>query len=223
MRLAPRISVAEADEVVVDGLRRILGGRFRVGCVWPSVQDALAEPGRADLAAVLIDISECNEPFVNDVRRLRAHYPGARIVLMAESLEQARVLGSMQSEVDGFILQTIRSEVVIKSLELILLGERMFPTRPSEVLPMASMRVADTFLSPGTPLMCGLSGREMEVLKLLAQGNPNKVIARDLGIAEATVKAHVKAILRKTAVRNRTEVALWARDVGLSVLSLMVL
>jgi two-component system nitrate/nitrite response regulator NarL len=62
-----------------------------------------------------------------------------------------------------------------------------------------------------------LSGREVEVIRCLSQGKSNKFIARQWGISEATVKVHVKAILRKIHLSNRTEAALWARDHGLSV------
>ena len=57
-----------------------------------------------------------------------------------------------------------------------------------------------------------LSGREAQILHLITQGAANKVIARELGLAEATVKVHVKAILRKVKVSNRTQAAMWAQE-----------
>jgi two-component system, NarL family, nitrate/nitrite response regulator NarL len=59
-----------------------------------------------------------------------------------------------------------------------------------------------------------LTSREMEVLRRLARGNCNKLIARDLGIAEATVKVHVKSLLRKLRLLNRTQAAVWAVNNG---------
>jgi two-component system, NarL family, nitrate/nitrite response regulator NarL len=69
--------------------------------------------------------------------------------------------------------------------------------------------------APPQPQDYGLSVREMAVLMGLREGQPNKEIARGLGITEATVKVHVKAILRKARVRNRTQVALWAAELGI--------
>ena len=213
MRQVQTIAVIESEDCVVEGLQRLLGNdRFKLLNIWPSVRSAMASSSRDDLSAILIDITHRSEPFVDDVHRLRAHFPGARVILMAASWEKARVLDAMRSEVDGFLIQTIRYEVIIKILELILLGERIFPTRPG----------GESLIWNGTPTNT-LSARELDVLRLVAKGNPNKVIARDLGLAEATVKVHVKAILQKASAQNRTELAVWAREVGLYLASVPAL
>lgn len=102
----------------------------------------------------------------------------------------------------------------IKSLELVMLGEAVLPA--IIVLPSPRMDSPNTCREPmgdthraqvDSPT---LSNREVEVLACLRDGAPNKVIARKLSLSEATVKVHVKTILKKIGVCNRTQAALWA-------------
>jgi two-component system nitrate/nitrite response regulator NarL len=123
-------------------------------------------------------------------------------------------LKALQCEADGLLLSDVAPDVLIKSLELTLLGERLFPASAIQRICEASilrpqacdMQDADSILST----------REVEVLRHLMAGQANKVIARDCGITESTVKVHVKAILRKIQAANRTQAAVWARRHGIS-------
>jgi two-component system nitrate/nitrite response regulator NarL len=99
-------------------------------------------------------------------------------------------------------------------LDLIVLGEHVFPSQTLDLL-----RTGRFLEEPAKLSVCDqtkvLSAREVEVLNCLSVGSANKVIARQFGITEATVKVHVKAILRKIQVKNRTEAAIWARSHGI--------
>jgi two-component system nitrate/nitrite response regulator NarL len=114
----------------------------------------------------------------------------------------------------GWIVHTARSGILIKSLELIAMGKRIFPEDTLERGAPSGAEVSLKAVGVGSALP-NPSTREMEVLRSLAKGSPNKIIARDLSIAEATVKVHVKAILRKTPFQNRTEVAQRAQETGI--------
>ena len=103
--------------------------------------------------------------------------------------------------------QCSRHTPLIQSLQLILLGEKVFPTT------LASMLLDMTAAGPQHSVR-GLSPREREILQLLVTGASNKLIATRLGITEATVKVHLKTLLRKIDVNNRTQAAIWAMNNG---------
>ena len=210
------IAIIERNYIYREGLKRIFGkSAFRVAIECDSLCDAWesVETG-SDLSAILIDLNDDTQTLKEDIARIRAAVPETRIVLMTESAGDLDLAGAVDSDLDGLILKSIRGEVIVKSLELILLGERVFPAEALQAL----WRLPDAqggVRPQSSPVIKNLSTREIEVLQSLCEGNANKVIARELGISEATVKVHVKAILRKTHARNRTEAALWAKGAGI--------
>ena len=117
--------------------------------------------------------------------------------------------------VDALLFHDISSEVLWRSLDLVMLGQRLFPVTslrasPSEVVAFpAALRTVQA-PAPESHRQVDLSAREEETLVKLADGASNKAIACELNIAEATVKVHVKALLRKIGVTNRTQAAIWA-------------
>jgi two-component system nitrate/nitrite response regulator NarL len=102
-----------------------------------------------------------------------------------------------------------RPAIFLKSLELVVLGETFLT--PGVWPPPGE---AAQSLKPSLAGREGLSPQEWLILRGLAEGQPNKVIAREVGAAEATVKVHVKNIFRKIGVTNRTQAAMWARAHG---------
>jgi len=123
---------------------------------------------------------------------------------------------------DGYCLATLECAALIKSLELVMLGEIIFPSglflsaisklsKRLEPLVIEQIRPIPKLLQSDRKTRM-LSSREAEILRCLMHGAPNKVIARELDVAEATVKVHVKAILRKIQVSNRTQAAIWAAE-----------
>jgi two-component system nitrate/nitrite response regulator NarL len=166
----------------------------------------------------LIDIGRDIKPFIEDIDALREWFPQSFIVVMADAAEEDTIAYAMRAGVNGLIIKDMRVEAMIKSLELILLGERFFPSATVEKLPFAE----EHLLAGGNghddnirTMTVNISSRETEVLMHLRKGKSNKEIARELDISDATVKVHVKAILRKLRMKNRTEAALWANGAGL--------
>jgi two-component system nitrate/nitrite response regulator NarL len=109
-------------------------------------------------------------------------------------------------------LSNISKEVLTHSLRLILLGETVFPSQLATAWATGQLR-QNASSDVGKALEV-LTQREAEILGCLTEGSPNKMIARQLGITEATVKIHVKSLIRKIGVQNRTQAALWAIQVG---------
>jgi two-component system nitrate/nitrite response regulator NarL len=166
----------------------------------------------------IIDGSDNPGHVIDTARTLKDRHPEARIALIADGFDLPFVKLARGAGVDGFCLSTNDREVLIKSLELVMLGEVVLPTSVMTLLfdmapvsaELGAQEGAGTGLEWSDPRLRKLSTRESQILHCLTDGAPNKVIARKLDVAEATVKVHVKAILRKIGATNRTQAALWA-------------
>lgn len=159
-------------------------------------------------------------------RALRQQYPHARLIVLSESFNIRHVIAALHAGANGYILYTITPDALVKSLDLVMLGGTVLPSEfPRAIFeeknwmssaqvpaPAASMLSIDVVPSRPDRLthVPKLSSKETEILSRLTIGASNKDIARSAGMAEATVKTHIKAILRKINVSNRTQAALWA-------------
>jgi two-component system, NarL family, nitrate/nitrite response regulator NarL len=207
------------NSLLRSGLQSILRGGPFAPAVTASTADATRVLDVASASAlVLIDASQGVNRLLEVVRRVREQSPKARIVALADRFDLDLVRLGHQAGVDGFCSVAGDPEVLIKSLELVMLGE---PLIPSGVLRSIADRTFDCpqqpprehgSEEPNSPdlMGCKLSTRETQILNCLRQGAPNKAIARRLDVAEATVKVHIKAILRKIGASNRTQAAMWA-------------
>jgi two-component system, NarL family, nitrate/nitrite response regulator NarL len=160
------------------------------------------------------------------VRELKGQHANARVVILADGFDLEEMKLAVQAGVHGYCLATTGCEALIKYLDLVMLGEVVFPSSAflKAVLPsqdgvaIQEYNNAITMSGPQAERLSEakdsvirtLSNREAEILQCLMEGAPNKVIARKLEVAEATVKVHIKAILRKIRVANRTQAAMWA-------------
>jgi two-component system nitrate/nitrite response regulator NarL len=141
------------------------------------------------------------------------------MVVTADHFDLSFVRQGHDAGVDGFCLTASSRDVLIKSLELVMLGETILPASlvclmlhgmRSSAAPQLPVNRAMTEPNVSGSRANSLSAREAEILSCIMGGAPNKVIARKLDVAEATVKVHVKAILRKVGAANRTQAAMWA-------------
>jgi two-component system, NarL family, nitrate/nitrite response regulator NarL len=203
-----RTILIEANRLFREGLKHLLSGtRFEVGAEFNTVDLALATAETAET----VDLVISSQPVTGDadLRALREAFPTARIVVLADDLSVDVLRAAMGGGADGFLIKTVSPEALIQSLQLILLGEKVFPTT------LAAMLLDMTAAGPQHSVR-GLSPREREILQLLVTGASNKLIANRLGITEATVKVHLKTLLRKIDVNNRTQAAIWAMNNGVT-------
>ncbi len=150
-----------------------------------------------------------------------------RIALISNRAELDQVLKAVRLGADGYLLKSMNSKVLLKSLELVALGERLLPSaitsllcdKPCDLVEVGAQQGGGDiggelhevqFQAREFQACSSFSGREAAVLNRLMNGDSNKSIARRLHVAEATVKVHVKAILRKIQAKNRTQAAMWA-------------
>jgi two-component system nitrate/nitrite response regulator NarL len=171
----------------------------------------------------LIHADQAPNELTETIERLKAQWPSARVVHLTEHVEPAALVQAFQAGLDGLCSTTMDREPLINALELVMLGETfisqgLMSSLLSETAQhqQATSSQAAIFMPAVDPSAAAiankLSPREAQILRQLTQGASNKLIARDLGVAEATVKVHVKAILRKVKASNRTQAAMWAQQ-----------
>ena len=166
---------------------------------------------------------------IDGIPALKDAYAGARILMLTVSENEQDLAAAMLAGADGYLLKTVETEQLCDSIEKVLMGECVispdmmtkFVTafRSKAPAPM----LLDEALAPVDPTeelavdsaMDSLSVREREILVLIARGDSNKLIARELDIAETTVKVHVQHIFRKLNLNSRVQVAVYAAARGL--------
>jgi two-component system nitrate/nitrite response regulator NarL len=196
----------EPNRLFRQGLKHLLAGtRFEVGTEFNTVELALD----AGESAGTPDLVISGQPVKDEaeLRTLREVFPTARIVVLADDLSVDVLRVAMGGGADGFLIKTVSPEALIQSLQLVVIGEKVFPTN------LAAMLLDMTASGPLNSVR-GVSPREQQILQLLVTGASNKMIAIRLGITEATVKVHLKTLLRKIDVNNRTQAAIWAMNNG---------
>ena len=235
--------VTHPHALVRDGLREILSkSSFRPTHILPAL-DETAENLLASAGACiwLVGVTECGTTTNELVSKVVAKNPEVKAVILTASHTASDVLPAFVAGAYGFLRQDIPSKQLIKSLELVALGESvmhphfrqmglispagpapalgegdaspeanggLFPRRPDTRSPANGLQAGE---QPGDDVVKSLSRRELVILRTLTEGASNKIIARKLVITESTVKVHMKAILRKLRLQNRTQAAIWAR------------
>lgn len=178
-------------------------------------------PTRPTLAIVGIDSlqNEKLDEVAESIRLLRSLLPDGKVVLVAESGEGIDPQRVLALSTDACIFNLSSRDALIKVLDLTMLEQRVvvFPKSIATTADFTDPPRVSQSDGPSQHLEInghGLSPRESEVLTSLAEGKSNKLIARVCHISEATVKVHLKAILRKTKAHNRTQAAIWAIQHG---------
>jgi two-component system nitrate/nitrite response regulator NarL len=202
------------------GISHILAGT-RFALSQEAYEDASSLAAFADKVPVLFLICDNSSPeeHIATVEKLKAQCPTARAVVLADQMEPRAAVQICQSGVDGICPTTMERHALIKALELVMLGEIFIPAAIGlSLMEQATSGNLMRMQSSAAPAPANdpsmmpnkLSDREAQILRCLTQGASNKLIARELGVAEATVKVHIKAILRKVKAVNRTQAAMWA-------------
>jgi two-component system nitrate/nitrite response regulator NarL len=208
------VVICSANAVLSEGLARIL---TRVCCniaFFRSVpDDSICDALPTDLdVLVIIDANDDFDAAIRQIEPFKLRYPNGRVAVLVgqHQVQLPQMLAAFRRGASAYLTNFTAPEALIKSLELVMLGSAILPMKMLTDLLTHQHGQSDR---QGNQLP-HLSGREMDIMHCLVQGNSNKVIARKMKIADATVKVHVKAILRKIRVANRTQVAIWAMRNG---------
>jgi two-component system nitrate/nitrite response regulator NarL len=163
---------------------------------------------------ILLDMRMPDMDGLEVLKRLRESGVITPIVMLTTSSEERDLLASLRSGAQGYLLKDMEPDDLVTALRDIAAGKTVVAPDLTDVL-VSAVRGASAALSRQTSLS-ELTPREQEILRYLAEGRSNKVIAKHLGISDGTVKLHVKAILRKLGVHSRVEAAVFAVEQGLS-------
>lgn len=171
--------------------------------------ELLAQRGAVDL--VLIDLGLPGLSGLEGLRRLRQEHPDVPVVVMSSADDKDTVLAALDAGAMGFIPKSSTSQIMLGALRLILAKGIYLP--PSVFL---AARAVPAPAVPGRrPVELGMTPRQADVLHLLLQGKPAKLIGRQLNLSLSTVKAHTSAVLRALNVTTRTQAVLAAGRLGL--------
>jgi DNA-binding NarL/FixJ family response regulator len=181
---------------------------------------AIETAGRnLDLDLALLDLNMPGMDGLTGVRTFRAKFPLLPVIVLSASECPDDVKSALDAGVLGYIPKSSTAQVMLSAIQLVLAGGIYLPSlllaHEGSVVPeQKSLRAAASHgAGSGTR---GLTERQLQVLALLAEGKPNKLIARTLDITEGTVKIHLAAIFQALGVRNRTEAVIAAQEMDLS-------
>ena len=201
--MATRVLIADDHEVVRLGLSTFLGLDPELDVVGEAGDGAeavrLAHQLRPDV--VLMDLLMPEMDGITATRIIRQELPDTEVLALTSVLEDASVVEAMRAGAIGYLLKDTKAQELRRAIKAAADGQ-------VQLSPRAAARLVREVRAPERPE--ALSERETEVLRHLAHGRANKEIARDLVIAEKTVKTHVSNILGKLHVADRTQAALYA-------------
>ncbi len=202
-----KVLVAEDHAVVRAGLGRLLSADAAIEVVGAASDGReavkLAEETSPDV--VLCDLSMPEVDGIEATRQIIAANPGTRVVILTAFSERDRILGALDAGAVGYLLKDAAPEEVFAAVRSAARGEA----------PLAPKAARELLAERSEQRSVELTGREREVLALVAEGIPNKLIARRLEITEGTVKAHLTRIFERIGVTDRTQAAIWAHRHGL--------
>jgi DNA-binding NarL/FixJ family response regulator len=205
-----RVLVAEDHAVVRSGLLQLLGDVENVEVLGAATggEEAvrLAAEHRPDV--VLMDLEMPGLDGIQATRQIRAADSDVNVVVLTAFSDRRRILDAIDAGAVGYLLKDAEPDELVRGLEAAARGES--PLAPQAAQALVAARAEQQSVPELTP-------REREVLALLADGLPNKLIARRLEISEKTVKAHLTRVFAQIGVTDRTQAALWATQNGVKL------
>ncbi|WP_336491953.1 response regulator transcription factor [Methylobacterium nigriterrae] len=224
------VAVLSSSPFVREGLSSLLNrSRFRVVSASAATSEA-TDPAEDQVRPALILAALEDASGFEALRSLQATYPEAKLVVFGRAAAPERLPRDLCLSAQAVLDYGISREALLSVLEVLMAGVTVQSAglfswlfaQPGAAWPAtADHQPILVGQSPagqsgtGAPLHHQLSNRELDVLRSLAEGTSNKLIARKYDLAEATVKVHVKAIMRKLGTQNRTQAAIWAREHGI--------
>lgn len=203
-----RVLVVDDHNVVRRGLRMFLGGDPDIELVGEAAdgEEAVRLAGDLKPDVILMDLLLPKVDGINATELIRRAHPDIQIVALTSVLEDASVIGAIKAGAIGYLLKNTEADDLVAAIHAAAAGE-------VRLSPEASSRLVREIRMPQSPEK--LTPREVEVLRLIAEGLANKEISRVLGISEQTAKSHVHEILGKLGMLSRTQAAVYAARIGL--------
>lgn len=228
-QLGPRILLADDHPLFLEGLRTLLAARgVQVVGVARDGEEALAQVRalRPDIVAMDINMPRCNG--LEATRYIKAEFPEVKIVILTVSTEEANLYQALKNGASGYLLKNLDADELLTMLTDVMRGEAVFsPSIAARLLQEFSappppqdeaeavMQADETEAPPPPASLYELTPRQLQILRLVAQGMTYKEIARKLFITERTIKYHMGEILVRLQLASRREVIAYVRRAGL--------
>jgi NarL family two-component system response regulator LiaR len=203
------VLVVDDHAVVREGLRAFLELQDGIAIAGEAAdgEQAVEQAERLNPDVVLMDLVMPKLDGVAAMRALRERVPNARVIVLTSFLDEETLLPALRAGAAGYLLKDAPPQELARAVRAARAGEALLD-------PAVAARLVSAFAGDAEPLD-NLTPRERDVLVLIGRGFPNKQIARELDIAEKTVKTHVGHVLAKLGVADRTQAAVVAVRAGL--------
>jgi DNA-binding NarL/FixJ family response regulator len=203
-----RVAVADDHGVVRDGLAGVIAAQPDMELVATAADgtEAVAICRSSAPDVVLMDLEMPILDGIEATRAILAEAPGTVVLVLTSFSDRRRITGALDAGAVGYLLKDASAEEVLR-------GIRTAAEGGSPLDPRAARSLLEAKNAPDP--LAGISPREREVFGQLLDGMPNKLIARQLGISEKTVKSHLTSIFRQIGVTDRVQAILWAERQGL--------
>jgi DNA-binding NarL/FixJ family response regulator len=201
-----RIGLVASDPLRLVGMEAILSDLPGMEAV-PLELDQIASAG--NLAVLMLEARSGGDALPELITRLRREHPQLRIVVVGEGLDPLLIEAVIGAGAKGYLAETASEAEIRMALEVVLDGSVWAPRKVLAKL-LEGGSSSSSSAPSGDSIVKRMTAREREVLELLKDGRSNRAIAEALGIDEATVKAHLGRMLRKTGAHNRVELTLRA-------------
>lgn len=201
-----KVMIVDDHAIVREGLTMLLSEEPDIEVVGEARDgvEALTRISHLQPDVVLMDLVMPNKDGIAATTEIRQEYPDCQVLVLTSFAEDQRVPDAIQAGAVGYLLKDVLKADLLRAIHAAARGE---PT----LHPEAQRQLMQQVAAPDPPnLLDTLTDREMDVLRLISQGNSNKEIAATLHLAEGTVKGYVSTILGKLQVADRTQAALYA-------------
>jgi DNA-binding NarL/FixJ family response regulator len=212
-----RVLIVDDQALFREGLRTLLSTRPDIDIVGEGATgaDAIDLVERLQPAVVLMDLRMPQMDGIEATARIRDRWPSIPVLVLTTFDDDGNVFGALRAGAAGYLLKDVSSETLVTAIHAAARGESFLQSTVTGKVVGAFARMMGTGAQRLDAGVIPLSPREREILALVATGASNKEVADRLCLAEGTVKNHVTSILGKLAVRDRTQAALKARELGI--------
>jgi NarL family two-component system response regulator LiaR len=210
-----RVLLVDDHAILRKGIRALLSTELDIEVVGEAGDgaEAVAQAEALQPDVILMDLVMPNMDGIAATQQVTTRQPGVRVLVLTSFVADDKVFPAIKAGALGYILKDTGPDELVRAIRQVHRGE---PTLEPEIARKVLLELAQSSKQPPTP--DPLTGRELEVLRLIAQGKSNREIAEELVLAEVTVRTHVSNILSKLHLANRTQAALYALKEGIASL-----
>jgi len=211
-----RVLLVDDHAVVRKGIRAVLSTEPDIEVVGEASdgEEALVQAAALQPDVILMDLVMPKMDGIEATRQVTTRQPGVRVLVLTSFVAHDKVFPAIKAGALGYVLKDTGPDDLVRAIRQVYHGER---TLEPDIARKVLFEMVQPPKQPPTP--DPLTSRELEVLRLIAQGMSNREIAEDLVLAEKTVRAHVSNILGKLHLASRTQAALYALREGFASLA----